>query len=229
VGVQSLLQPLLATCLRRPHLGSYHTAHTHTRTRLACAVWNPLSWAMEVAALLAIILLDYADFAMVGARVPRGWWWCVCVGGGAGGVLHGRLTLQMASCCDTVVSAVLCGSSVPQLRGGCARACMPIEPGRLQSLLVHTQHTHRLWRCCCSTRPSATWRRPTQTRQSRRSRVRSRQSARWVGVGGVASARVLVHICMRMAAVLELNSHRITCPPLTTNHLVHTPPATGAA
>jgi H+-transporting ATPase len=27
---------------------------------------NPLSWAMEVAALLAIILLDYADFALVG-------------------------------------------------------------------------------------------------------------------------------------------------------------------
>jgi hypothetical protein len=32
-----------------------------------CAVWNPLSWAMEVAAILAIILLDYADFALVSA------------------------------------------------------------------------------------------------------------------------------------------------------------------
>ncbi|KAK9905489.1 hypothetical protein WJX75_000844 [Coccomyxa subellipsoidea] len=28
-------------------------------------LWNPLSWAMEVAALLAIILLDYADFALI--------------------------------------------------------------------------------------------------------------------------------------------------------------------
>lgn len=28
-------------------------------------LWNPLSWAMEVAAILAIILLDYADFALV--------------------------------------------------------------------------------------------------------------------------------------------------------------------
>jgi H+-transporting ATPase len=28
-------------------------------------LWNPLSWAMEIAALLAIILLDYADFALI--------------------------------------------------------------------------------------------------------------------------------------------------------------------
>lgn len=28
-------------------------------------LWNPLSWAMEVAALLAIILLDYADFCLI--------------------------------------------------------------------------------------------------------------------------------------------------------------------
>ena len=28
-------------------------------------LWNPLSWAMEVAALLAIILLDYADFVLI--------------------------------------------------------------------------------------------------------------------------------------------------------------------
>ncbi|KAF8059373.1 PMA1 [Scenedesmus sp. PABB004] len=28
-------------------------------------LWNPLSWAMEVAAVLAIILLDYADFALI--------------------------------------------------------------------------------------------------------------------------------------------------------------------
>ena len=28
-------------------------------------LWNPLSWAMEVAAILAIILLDYADFALI--------------------------------------------------------------------------------------------------------------------------------------------------------------------
>lgn len=28
-------------------------------------MWNPLSWAMEVAALLAIILLDYPDFVLI--------------------------------------------------------------------------------------------------------------------------------------------------------------------
>ena len=28
-------------------------------------LWNPLSWAMEVAAILAIILLDYADFCLI--------------------------------------------------------------------------------------------------------------------------------------------------------------------
>ena len=28
-------------------------------------LWNPLSWAMEAAALLAIILLDYADFCLI--------------------------------------------------------------------------------------------------------------------------------------------------------------------
>ncbi len=28
-------------------------------------MWNPLSWAMEIAAILAIILLDYADFALI--------------------------------------------------------------------------------------------------------------------------------------------------------------------
>ena len=28
-------------------------------------LWNPLSWAMEVAAVLAICLLDYADFALI--------------------------------------------------------------------------------------------------------------------------------------------------------------------
>eukprot|EP00878_Enallax_costatus_P001566 GHUV01001717.1.p1 GENE.GHUV01001717.1~~GHUV01001717.1.p1 ORF type:complete len:123 (+),score=22.34 GHUV01001717.1:589-957(+) len=31
-------------------------------------LWNPLSWAMEVAAILAIILLDYADFALVSCK-----------------------------------------------------------------------------------------------------------------------------------------------------------------
>jgi hypothetical protein len=28
-------------------------------------LWNPLSWAMEVAAIIAIALLDYADFALI--------------------------------------------------------------------------------------------------------------------------------------------------------------------
>ncbi|CAI5712172.1 unnamed protein product [Peronospora farinosa] len=28
-------------------------------------MWNPLSWAMEVAAILSIVLLDYADFALI--------------------------------------------------------------------------------------------------------------------------------------------------------------------
>jgi len=28
-------------------------------------MWNPLSWAMETAAIIAIALLDYADFALI--------------------------------------------------------------------------------------------------------------------------------------------------------------------
>ena len=28
-------------------------------------LWNPLSWAMETAAIIAIALLDYADFALI--------------------------------------------------------------------------------------------------------------------------------------------------------------------
>ena len=28
-------------------------------------LWNPLAWAMEAAAILAIILLDYADFCLI--------------------------------------------------------------------------------------------------------------------------------------------------------------------
>ena len=28
-------------------------------------MWNPLSWAMEAAAILAIALLDYVDFALI--------------------------------------------------------------------------------------------------------------------------------------------------------------------
>jgi H+-transporting ATPase len=28
-------------------------------------MWNPLSWAMELAAILSIILLDYADFGLI--------------------------------------------------------------------------------------------------------------------------------------------------------------------
>ena len=28
-------------------------------------LWNPLSWAMEAAAVIAIVLLDYADFALI--------------------------------------------------------------------------------------------------------------------------------------------------------------------
>ena len=28
-------------------------------------MWNPLSWAMEIAAILSIILLDYADFGLI--------------------------------------------------------------------------------------------------------------------------------------------------------------------
>ena len=28
-------------------------------------MWNPLSWAMEIAAIIAIALLDYADFFLI--------------------------------------------------------------------------------------------------------------------------------------------------------------------
>lgn len=28
-------------------------------------MWNPLSWAMEVAAIIAIALLDFADFGVI--------------------------------------------------------------------------------------------------------------------------------------------------------------------
>ena len=28
-------------------------------------MWNPLSWAMEAAAIIAIALLDWADFALI--------------------------------------------------------------------------------------------------------------------------------------------------------------------
>ena len=28
-------------------------------------MWNPLSWAMEIAAIIAIALLDYPDFALI--------------------------------------------------------------------------------------------------------------------------------------------------------------------
>ena len=28
-------------------------------------MWNPLSWAMEAAAIIAIALLDFADFALI--------------------------------------------------------------------------------------------------------------------------------------------------------------------
>ena len=28
-------------------------------------LWNPLSWAMEAAAIIAIVLLDFADFALI--------------------------------------------------------------------------------------------------------------------------------------------------------------------
>lgn len=34
-------------------------------TLLCRYMWNPLSWAMEAAAILAIALLDYADFALI--------------------------------------------------------------------------------------------------------------------------------------------------------------------
>lgn len=30
-------------------------------------MWNPLSWAMEVAAIISIALLDFADFAVITA------------------------------------------------------------------------------------------------------------------------------------------------------------------
>ena len=33
-------------------------------------MWNPLSWAMEAAAILAIALLDYADFALIVSAGP---------------------------------------------------------------------------------------------------------------------------------------------------------------
>lgn len=55
-------------------LDKLYSLCSHVSVLLGCcwagpllhAVWNPLSWAMEVAAILAIILLDYADFALVG-------------------------------------------------------------------------------------------------------------------------------------------------------------------
>ena len=33
--------------------------------RLLQYMWNPLSWAMEAAAIIAIALLDFADFALI--------------------------------------------------------------------------------------------------------------------------------------------------------------------
>ena len=32
---------------------------------LVTSRWNPLSWAMEAAAIIAIAILDYADFALI--------------------------------------------------------------------------------------------------------------------------------------------------------------------
>lgn len=42
-----------------------HSLHLPTPQVYLSYMWNPLSWAMEAAAIIAIALLDYADFALI--------------------------------------------------------------------------------------------------------------------------------------------------------------------
>ncbi|WIA34892.1 hypothetical protein OEZ86_013179 [Tetradesmus obliquus] len=80
-------------------------------------LWNPLSWAMEVAAVLAIILLDYADFALIVALL----------------LLNATISFVEASNADKAIKA-LAGALAPKcraLRGGQVRAmdASDIVPG----------------------------------------------------------------------------------------------------
>ncbi|WIA14718.1 hypothetical protein OEZ85_003208 [Tetradesmus obliquus] len=80
-------------------------------------LWNPLSWAMEVAAVLAIILLDYADFALIVALL----------------LLNATISFVEESNADKAIKA-LAGALAPKcraLRGGQVRAmdAADIVPG----------------------------------------------------------------------------------------------------
>eukprot|EP00878_Enallax_costatus_P035821 GHUV01040052.1.p1 GENE.GHUV01040052.1~~GHUV01040052.1.p1 ORF type:complete len:156 (-),score=39.05 GHUV01040052.1:547-1014(-) len=67
-------------------------------------LWNPLSWAMEVAAILAIILLDYADFALIVALL----------------LLNATISFVEESNADKAIKA-LAGALAPKCKvGGCS-------------------------------------------------------------------------------------------------------------
>lgn len=61
-------QPCILPPSRSPPPSPQFCPPPHPPPSFLGYLWNPLSWAMEVAALLAIILLDAADFALVGGR-----------------------------------------------------------------------------------------------------------------------------------------------------------------
>ena len=54
--------PAPLTHTRRLHPTANHPSTPPARPQY---MWNPLSWAMEAAAIIAIALLDYADFALI--------------------------------------------------------------------------------------------------------------------------------------------------------------------
>eukprot|EP00882_Tetradesmus_deserticola_P005625 GHRQ01005921.1.p1 GENE.GHRQ01005921.1~~GHRQ01005921.1.p1 ORF type:complete len:1073 (+),score=431.52 GHRQ01005921.1:381-3599(+) len=80
-------------------------------------LWNPLSWAMEVAAILALILLDFADFALILALL----------------LLNATISFVEESNADKAIKA-LAGALAPKcraLRGGKVRVmdAVHIVPG----------------------------------------------------------------------------------------------------
>ena len=89
--------------------------------------WNPLSWAMEAAAIIAIALLDYADFALIVALL----------------LTNATISFVEESNADRAIKALTSGVWVDELHPRPMACCGPrVEPGGWGGTHPHTDaHT----------------------------------------------------------------------------------------
>ncbi len=123
-------------------------------------MWNPLSWAMEVAAIIAIALLDYADFALIVALL----------------LVNATISYVEESNADKAIKVRGRSPGRVARAAPASRATRPLPPALTSftgSFPTHAAAQRRRWRRpwrqsarWCATRRSKTWRRCTWCRET---------------------------------------------------------------